>query len=124
MANPILKFVDSICAQTAVYWGNPIADGFGGKAYTDIREIKVRWDGKQELIKDKEGKEVMSHAEITVTEDLSLDGLLRLGSFDDIADSTGKVPQPEEVDDVFTILQVEKTPLFRSSTEFVRRVWV
>src|SRR6056297_2374790 len=115
MANPILKFVDSVCVQTAVYWGNPIADGFGGKAYTDIREIKVRWDGKQELIKDKEGKEVMSRAEITVTEDLSLDGLLRLGTFDDIADSTGTVPQPEEVDGVFTILQVEKTPLFRSS---------
>jgi hypothetical protein len=124
MANPILKFVRSVCVQSAVYWGNPIADGFGGKAYTDIREIKVRWDDKQELIKDKEGKEVMSCAEITVIEDLSLDGVLRLGTFDDIADSTGTVPPPEEVGDVYTILQVEKTPLFRSSTEFVRRVWV
>jgi hypothetical protein len=124
MANPILKFVERVCVQTAIYWPAPQPDGYGGKTYGDVQEIKVRWDGKQELIKDKEGKEVMSRAEITVIQDLELDGLLKLGSFDDLPSGDPNDIDPMTLDNVYVILQVEKTPLFRSADKFVRRVWV
>ena len=124
MANPILKFVESVCVQKALYWGNPTPDGFGGKTYDDVIEIKCRWDDKQELILNKEGKEVMSNAEITVIDELSMDGLIKLGTYEDITEEDPTEVIPLSLNGIFTIVKTETTPLFRSANEFVRRVWV
>lgn len=118
MANPLIKFVESVCVQTAVYWGNPANDGYGGKTYDTAVEIDCRWEEKTKLVIDRLGKEVMSHATILVTDDCDIDGMLYLGDLDDLDSDLGVH------EDAVPIIATEKIPLFRSSTEFVRKVYV
>jgi hypothetical protein len=122
MANPILKFVSSVCVQTAVYWGNPQPDGFGGITYDDPVEIKCRWDGKVQLVRNDNGEEVVSEATVLVTRDLDVNGMLYLGTLNDI--DSGDQGSPEQVIGTRTIISKQTTPLFQSSTEFVREVFV
>jgi len=120
MVSPLLKFVEKICTQTAVYWGNPKPNGFGGYTYDSPVEIKCRWEGKSKLIRDDKGNEVVSKAEILVTQDLDIGGMIKLGTLADLSPSQ----LPEDEPDAYKILQVEKIPLFRSPDEFIRRVYI
>jgi hypothetical protein len=124
MANPILKFVKSVCVQTAIYWPAPTPDGYGGYTYGSAREIKVRWDSKMNEITDNEGNQIVSDAEILTTDDLDLGGRLWLGSMDDfLQDSSDVLPLPNELPQIHIIKKKETTPLFRSTDEFVRTVY-
>lgn len=118
MANALIKFVESVCVQTAVYWGSPTPDGYGGYTYDDPIEISCRWEEKAQLVVTKDGKEVVSKGEILVTRDLDIDGMLYLGTLDDI-DSDGSMH-----DEAVPIITKTAIPLFKSSTEFVRMVYV
>ncbi|MBU0778220.1 glycoside hydrolase [Patescibacteria group bacterium] len=60
----ITKFIEKVCAQTAVYWGNPHPDGYGGTLYDDPVEVHCRWDEKINVVKDRDGKEVVSKARL------------------------------------------------------------
>lgn len=118
MANPLIKFVSSVCVQTAVYWGSPEPDGFGGYSYGDPVEIACRWDGKVQRITNDKGEEVVSKAEVLVTEDLDMGGMLFLGSLNDL--DSDQMDAPENVDGAYKIELFTKNPLFRSTSEFVR----
>jgi len=122
MANPLIKFVESVCVQTAVYWGNPQPDGYGGMDYDDPTEISCRWDGSTKRITKNQGEEIVSRAEIRVTHDLDDDGMLYLGTLDDL--DTSQQNDPESVSRAYRIQKIDKNPLFRSSTEFVRVVYL
>lgn len=117
----IIGFIESVCVQTAVYWGNPQPSGMGGMIYDSPVEIKVRWDGKKQVVRTKKGKEVISNAEILVTQELDEEGYIYLGSLAEFATTP---ENPMGVDGAFEILSTESTPLFRSTDEFVRTVYV
>lgn len=119
MSNPLLKFIDKVCVQTAVYWEASTPDGFGGFTYKDPVEIQCRWDGTSKLIKDDKGTEVVAHAEILVNQDLEIDSLLFLGSLDDLDSSL-----THEGVDAYPIITKSSNPLFKSTDEFVRVVYV
>ena len=114
------KFITKTCTQTAVYWGTPVSDGMGGFTYADVVEISCRWDDFQELITDKQGREIVSTARVLVTQDLDQQGWLYLGTLDDL-DSD---PQPREIDTAFPIIKITKVPELKSSTLFLRRVYL
>jgi hypothetical protein len=121
MADPIIKFVESVCVQDCVYWSNPVPDGMGGYTYTPI-DIKVRWDGKTKRVMDATGNEVVSNAEILVTQDVEVGGYLYLGT---VAGLTAQEQaNPKLLDEAYPIIRKDVTPLFQSSTEFVRTVYL
>lgn len=124
MANPLIKFIESVCVQTAVYWGVPQPDGYGGYTYAIPREVKVRWDGKTQLIRTNEGKEVMADVELLVTEELEVGALMKLATLDELSDSDIGSLNPMEETEVYEVLSKVDTPLFRSTDEFARTVYL
>jgi hypothetical protein len=122
MADPLIKFVESVCVQTAVYWGSPKNDGYGGTTYDSPVEIKCRWDGKTKRITNDEGEEVVSRAQVLVTQDLEVGGVLYLGTLNDLG--TEQENDPAQIVGAYKIQRVEKSPLFRSTKDFVRTVYL
>lgn len=142
--NPLLKFVSSVCVQTAVYWANPRPDGYGGYIYDYPVEIACRWDENIQLIRSSNGEEVVSKAQLLITQDVDEGGVVYLGELSDL-DLTGVVWNSEDgitwnsINDVlwvslgvqpghaagaWKILSVTKTPLFQSTDEFVRMAYL
>jgi len=118
----IIKFIEKVCAQTAVYWGSPVEDGYGKHTYADPVEIACRWDGIVKVVTDKDGKEIVSRARLLLTQEVDEEGFLFLGNLDDL-DSEGE-EDPLTVDGAYQIIRLDKTPLFRSTDEFVYEVYL
>jgi len=122
-------FIRKVAAQTAVYWGAPTQDGYGGMSWPDPVELKVRWDNVTKLIRDAKGREMACRAEILVAGrlgsngmvtpmDLDVDGRLYLGTLDDL--DSGELADPMQVDGAWAIVRFDSNPEFRSTTKFVR----
>ena len=139
----ISKFIEKVCIQTAVYWGAPTPDGYGGKTYSDPVEIPCRWDDTLEVIKDERGEEIICKAKVLVTQDLEEGGMLYLGTLEDLGIVVGgnvvmgglgtgnivlaglnKMSHPEDVEDAYEITIVKKIPMIRSTSEYVRTVYL
>ncbi len=104
-------FTVSNLYQTAVYWGNPVANGYGGYTYADPIEIDCRWEDVHEAVMDGKGVEHITRAQVQVAQDLEEEGMLLLGELVDL-DSTG-------MDDPFSagahpIIRFEKIPTLKA----------
>lgn len=123
MTDPLIKFYDSVCVQKAVLWHNSeIIDDFGNRSY-DSTEINVRWDGKRQMVRNEQGEEVVSEAEIMVTSDtpeIQSGDYIYLGKLNDL--DSDQLTDPLKVEGSQRILAVPTTPLFKSSTKFIRTV--
>jgi len=117
----IEKFIKTVCVQDAVYWGSPTADAYGGYAFADPVEVKVRWEEKNELIIDAEGKETMSMAQVLVTQDMDLGGYLYLGTLDELSSNPSN---PLQEGGAWEIKQFSKTPMIKATNDFVRKVYL
>ena len=129
----IETFIKQICKQTAVYWGNPVSDGYGGYAYDDPVEIDCRWSDEQQLFESDDGSQLVSKAIVHLTEDVDMDGLLYLGTLDDLEDlyddseedSSGVWYDPQIIETGLCIIKkFTKTPSLRLITEFVRKAYL
>ncbi len=107
--------------QTAVYWGNPQNDGYGGHTFDTPIQLRVRWEDKQELYNDAEGREKRSSAIVYTQVDLDMGGFLYLGDLDD--SGLDSDPQPSEVPSAKEIKQWGKVPNLQG-TKFVRKAWL
>lgn len=117
------KFIESVCVQTAVYWGNPQPDGFGGMTYDDPEEIGVRWHEQTEVITDAQGNEIISKAKILTPLDLDEQGVLLLGEI------TSEMTEAERANPfllkgAYKIKRFDRIPLFRSTDQFVRTAYL
>lgn len=113
--------------QPAVYWAPEGADGYGGIRYSAPREVKVRWEDKVTKVSDGRGEEIISRAVVLSPDVMEERGMLWLGSFQDLEAVKGKGASrshPAMLDDAYDIKRVDKTPLYRSATKFVRRVYL
>lgn len=70
--------------QTAVYWGAPINNGYGGFFWGDPVEIACRWISTEELLKNARGEEILSGTATQVAVDVEQNGMLLLGTLDDL----------------------------------------
>ena len=118
MSSQIEKFLLKLSVQTAVYWGNPVSDGYGNFSYDTAREISVRWDSISKVISTAKDTQYVSKAEIIVNEDLKEEGYLYLGSLADL--TTAQKLDPKLVDRSYKIMRIDKTPLPFKTDEFVR----
>jgi hypothetical protein len=108
--------------QTAVYWGSPIPDGWGGFTYADPVEMAVRWSDMQEKFvsgsPDGSIEELLSRSVILSETDFEVNGRMYLGSLVDL-DSTSTA------DDMgaLTIKSVAKIPTIKAD-QFLRKAWL
>lgn len=127
MAHPLIRFIKKVCVQDAVYWSAPTPDGFGGMSFATPISIKCRWTDKVQVIKWQSAyvptsNEFISYAEILLTEDVQLQGVLWLGDISTLTDT--QKANPFTIAGAREIKTIERIPLFRSSTEFVKKVYL
>jgi len=125
----IESFMIRTCKQTAVYWGAPISDGYGGLTHNDPVEISCRWQEKTEVINTlgggKKGEELVSNAQVFTTQDVVEEGYLFLGDLDDLGDVTSNADNdPEGVDGAYKIIKFEKSIAAGSINQFVRKAYL
>lgn len=111
-----MAFPNDNLHQTAVYWGNPTSDGYGGYTWDDPVELDCRWTQVTRLVKDANGKEVVSGASVQVDQDVDLDGYLFLGDLDDLDSS--EEADPTTVSGAYKILAFDKTPTVKADAYF------
>lgn len=106
--------------QTALYWANPVNDGFGKYTFDDAEEIDVRWEDKQELFMALGGREEVSRAVVYVGIDIEPGEYLMLGTTDDL---TSGAEEPYEHAAAFEVRAFSKVSDL-GGTRFVRKVWL
>jgi len=114
-------FLSGQLRQTAVYWGNPQNDGYGGRTFDDAVEIDVRWEGRQNLFIDAAGQEKRSRAVVFVKSDVDLGGYLYLGELTDL--SSAEEGDPLSIATAYEIAGFEKIPDIAAG-KFVRKAWL
>ena len=107
-------------AQTAILWINPTPDGYGGVTFNDGIDIKVRWEDKNELFVDQQGKTSTSRAQVFVDRDIAIGSYLMLGSVNDLASGTD---EPFLNQTAYEVRSFDKVPDIRA-TKFTRSVWL
>ena len=115
------KLSEKFAVQTAVYWGPPEENGYGDKTFPEPREIKVRWDGEEMIVTDKYGNQFQQKAKVLVTEDLSFDGYLWLGS---LLEMESGITSPLEVENAYPIRKITKVPMVKKTDDFFRTVYL
>lgn len=114
-----MSVITKVLRQTCVYWPPASPDKYGQPTYGDATELNCRWDDmNQEVIKE-DGTIVMSQAEVMVSADVEIGGVLMLGELTDIEDET----YPKKNNGAFEILKFAKNPNFKC-TEFVRTAYL
>lgn len=108
--------------QDAVYWGNPQSDGEGGFTFDDPVEIKCRWEEIKQTMIDKKGTEMLSRAVVFVKQDLDEEGILYLGTLDDL--TSAEEIEPKDVENAFIIKRFAKVPSLLVPTEFLRTAYL
>ena len=106
--------------QSCVYWSSPTADGYGGYTFNDAVELNVRWEDKQELFINAQGKEERSQAVVYLDQDVDMGGYLYLGDLDDLDSSD---PDPQNIANAKEIRAFQKIPNIKG-TAFLRKVWL
>jgi hypothetical protein len=122
----IIQVLEKAYAQTAVYWATPISDGYGGNTYTTPIEISCRWEYKQEVTTERKGtaahgEEIISTAQVYVLQDVSKGEYLYLGGLNELDSNPDN---PKEVSNAFKVVKFEKTPVYRSTSNFLRKVYL
>jgi len=109
--------------QTILYWGNPTAIGVG-YSYANAVEILGRWEDRQEIFVDVNGREQKSQAIVYLKQDVKIGGYLYLGSLDDLGDSSSAldISDPSAVD-AWEIKAFKKIPNLRA-TDWERKAWL
>jgi hypothetical protein len=123
----LVSMISDKCVQTAVYWGAPVEDGYGGKTYATPVEILCRWEDVEQLLGTMVGGEIsgstlISSALVYVLEDLVEEGCLYLGTLDDL-NSQQKI-DPQLVAKAYIIKRFDKSPGLGSTTEFLRKAYL
>lgn len=114
----IIKFVKTLCVQTAVYW-EPMGYYNGSQVYNTPREILCRWDWKERLHDIQNGGQYYQKGQLLIMEDLKMEGWLKLGPIEENG-LTVMYQSPLEVKGAYQIVGIDKVPLVKSTTEFVR----
>jgi hypothetical protein len=120
--------------QTAVYWGNPVADHVGGFTFDAPVELTppdngVRWEEMIQVISDHKGSEITSRAVVYLLQDVKEEGVLFLGTLNDLYDlglesSNGGIEDPKVFEHTFIIKRFDKVPGLGSTTDFLRKAYL
>ena len=125
----IETMIKRTCNQTAVYWGSPVNDGYGGETFDDPVEISCRWEDMHQIVTDAKGNELTSRALVFVLQDVDEEGYLYLGTLESLYDdyagdsSAGGVNNPKIIEGAYIIKRFQKTPDLKG-TGFLRKAYL
>jgi len=121
----ITSFINKIAVQDAVYWGNPVNDGFGGYTFDTPVVIKCRWEDMERVYTGQEGQQIQQKAKVIVTQEIDIRGWLMLGTLNDLAMiDSGTYVNPSNEIKAYQIVGVDKVPMIKSNTIFVHIVYL
>lgn len=113
-----MGFPADLLRQTAVYWGSPSPDGYGGMTFAAPIEITVRWEERADRFTDRLGAEHVSRARVYVDRALDLGGYLCLSTLAEL-DSL----DPFELLGAYEIRGAGSIPSVDATTS-LRSVWL
>ena len=120
------KVISKFAVQTALYWGNPTPDHFGGASYDNPVEFSCRWEDSNELKIWRQGTELHSSSIILTNKEMVIEGWCFLGTLtelDDLIATNSAVlikNKPETIPGAFIIREKRKIPMVKSTNDFVR----
>lgn len=123
----IMTLIESKYAQVAVYWGNPVVDGYSNTTFDAPIEILCRWEDKEQVLGTQVGGEVtggvlLSRSIVFVKQDMTEGSYLYLGTLSEL--SSEEKTDPKLIDKAYIIKRFEKTPALGSSMEFLRKAFL
>ena len=110
--------------QTCVYWGNPVADHVGGFTFNSPIELACRWEDMIQVISDNKGSEITSRAVVYLLQDVQEQGMLFLGTLDDLYNIESIITDPKVFEHTFIIKRFDKSPGLGSTTDFLRKAYL
>lgn len=116
----IENYLKTRCTDTAVYWGSPTVALDGSNNYVAPIEIKVLWIDEIKMIRDSEGKEIISNATVHVLQDIENHGMLFHGMLPEL--STSEKADPKTKEDAYEVKLFIKTPSIHLKGQFSRKV--
>jgi len=114
--------LDSLCADTCIYWAPIGNNGFGKTLFAEAVEIPCRWQDKNILFSDKTGVQLQAKAVVFTTADVKIEGYLKFGTLNDL-DST-QYSAPRGVADAFVIKRFDKSPSILDNSIFLRKAFL
>jgi hypothetical protein len=111
------------CVQTAVYWGNPVIDGYAESTFDSPVEILCRWEDFIVIFTSNKGEQIYSKSVVYTLQDLDNDGYLFLGTLADLIDADD-IDDPKAINDAYEIKRFDKSPALGSTTDFVRKAYL
>jgi len=118
-----MSYITRNLKQTVLYWEKAASTGFGFN-YSDAVEILGRWQDKQELFVDAQGRERRSIAVVYLNRDVNVGDYLYLGELEDLGDSSSAldISDPSAVES-YEVKAFKKTPNLRA-TAWERKAWL
>jgi len=117
-----MSFITRMLKQTCVYWplgseesGGVDVDNYGQLIYASPVELKCRWDDEVMEVLDAQGTIFISHAKLYIDRDVSIGGVLMLGTLDDVE----YIDDPKANEGAYEIKAFLKNPNLKA-TEFSR----
>jgi len=128
----IQSVIKRFAKQTAVYWGNPVEDGYGGYTYDDPVEIKCRWSERLTVLSTDRAETLISTAQVLTNSELEERGVLYLGTLNDLLDldipfydSSDAYPRPKDIDvGAYRIVARKKVYMPRSTSDCLRMFYL
>lgn len=115
----IENYMKTRCTDTAVYWGTPTLDEDGSYGYVAPVEISVLWIEAIKMIRDAEGKEIVSNASVYLLQDIENNGMLFHGELADL--SVAEQADPKKRTDAYEVKLFKKVPSIHLKGEFTRQ---
>lgn len=125
----IEKVEQRFCVETAVYWGNPQDNGYGGFTWDAPIELippnGVRWENVREIMLDQAGREFTCNSSVLLTQDVDLEGYMFRGTLADLALLPDvDINNPISIAEAYMIRRFDRIPMVRKNDEFVRTAYL
>lgn len=106
--------------QKAIYWGHPVADGYGGYTWDDPVEISCRWEDI--MMVEALAMEIRAElrSEVFLDQDVDEQGMLLLGELEDL--DSGDFNDPVNAGATM-IIRFDKIPTVKADY-FLRKAYV
>lgn len=108
-----MSIISKMRRQFACYWAGPTPDGLGGMTFAAPIQIPCRWEDRVEVVKDTQGREIITTNVVYVDRVLALDSYVRLGRLSDLP--TPLPVDPRKIEGARKVKRVEALPNLKNS---------
>lgn len=108
--------------QTAVYWHCTGKNQYNEPTFADPVQVNCRWEDKANIVKNKQGEDILSKSQAFVGQFMDEEDYLYLGKLENL--TTAQQADPRLVSSAWEIKSTVKVPSFSSNKEFLRIMYL